>query len=195
MPFLKQKIALANLRLQSKGAYEVKPLKVTISSPSQETATESPVMKVETTERVEIKRRKSAIGNNVMKNYCRAFFNFGISSMVDPYLVCPEEGESLSPEVFKRILNSKKAKLNCIKTLRSLLLHDNRDSKEMRVFKIVFQRVCLVFLKFFCANWIFNSKVADKMKHLKYRGKMLRRVQNPQYFTYLEDFTKKEKQD
>ncbi len=195
MPFLKQKIALANLRLQSKEAHEVKPLKLIISSPSQETATESPIMEVETTDRAEIKRRKSAIGNNVMKNYCRAFFNFGISNMVDPYLVCQEGGESLTPEAFKRILNSKKAKLNCIKTLRSLLLPDNRDSKEMRVFKVVFQRICLVFLKFFCANWIFNSKVADKMKHLKYRGKMLRRVQNPQYFTYLEDFTKKERQN
>jgi len=136
-------------------------------------------------------RKRACMGNNIMKNYCRALVNFGLSPMAEPYLKCEEE--FLSHDAFKAILEAKKKKVNCIKTLRGLLLQDGRESRDMRAFKTIFQKVCLAFLKFFCVNWIFNSKVADRMKHLKYRGKMLRRVQNPQYFTYLEDFGKKEK--
>ncbi len=69
-------------------------------------------------------------------------------------------------------------------------MKENRDSREMKAFKPMFQYVCEVFLKYFCVNWVFHSKVEDKVKHLKYRGKILRRIQNPELFTYLEEFKK-----
>ncbi len=194
MGILKKKVAMANMRRQQQQAIQSCSI---IEIPSLSFPLEqhqNPLkQEVETPKRG---RRKCAIGNNIMKNYCRALVNFGISPMAEAY-VKQEEGEGpiITPEAFRAILNSKKKKVNCIKTLRALLLNDGRDSKEMRAFKPIFQRVCIVFLKFFCANWIFNSKVADKMKHLKYRGKMLRRVQNPQFFTYLEDSSKKSQSD
>jgi len=197
MRILKKKVAMANLRRQQlQAAQSLSIFEIpTLSFPLKQDQNSLAELKqeVQTPKRG---RRKCAFGNNIMKNYCRALVNFGISPMAEPY-VKQEEGETtiISPETFRSILNSKKKKVNCIKTLRALLLNDGRDSKEMRAFKPVFQRVCIVFLKFFCANWIFNSKVADKMKHLKYRGKMLRRVQNPQYFTYLEDFSQKSHSD
>ena len=189
MRILKQKVARALQYHQN--LLESKKSQALFTFPSHP-ITSSPVSLSQEDAPVKAKGRKRAcIGNNIMKNYCRALVNFGLSPMAEPYLKCEEE--FLSRETFKAILEAKKKKVNCIKTLRSLLLQDGRESRDMRAFKTIFQRVCLAFLKFFCVNWIFNSKVADKMKHLKYRGKMLRRVQNPQYFTYLEDFGKREK--
>ncbi len=138
-----------------------------------------------------VKRRKrSSMGNNIMKNYCRAFVNFGLSDLANPYLNKREE-IMISTQRFRQILEAKKRKVNCIKSLRSLLLHVKHESREMDAFKCEFQRLCEVFLKYFCVNWIFHSKVADKIKHLHYRGKMLRRIQNPEFFTYLEEFGKR----
>jgi len=195
MSILKQKIAQALLRRQQlEETLKAKTVSFMENSPSFHSYNESPSEALsEQTQTSRRGRRKSAVGNNIMKNYCRALVNFGLSTMAEPYMKGEDDQPTLSDETFRAILNSKKKKVNCIKTLRALLLHDGRDSKEMKIFKPVFQSVCLAFLKFFCANWIFNSKVADKMKHLKYRGKMLRRVQNPQFFTYLEDITKSEK--
>lgn len=137
-------------------------------------------------------KRRIAYGNNIMKNYCRALVNFALSSMAVPYLPKNLEGATISYEKFHQMLSQKKKTINCIKSLRNYLLQSTTDTADMRAFKIMFQRTSEVFLKYFCANWIFNSKVEDRMKHLKYRGKMLRRVQNPEHFTYLEDFVKKE---
>jgi len=64
----------------------------------------------------------------------------------------------------------------------------NEVSEEELNLKKVFQEICIIFLKFFCVNWLYNSKISEKIAHLKYRFKLLRRVRNPQYFTYLKDF-------
>jgi len=130
------------------------------------------------------KRRRGSSGNNIMKNYCRAMINFGLSDIVSPYLI-NEAQNGLSFERFQQILNCKKRNVNCIKGLRNLLLEERRSSKEMREWKAMFQKCCEVFLKYFCVNWIFQSRVDDKMKHLRYRGRILRRVQNPAYFQFL----------
>jgi len=136
------------------------------------------------------RRRRISAGNNIMKNYCRALINFGLSDVVGPYLIDAAEN-GVSCERFQQILHCKKRSVNCIKGLRSLLLHERRESKEMKEWKTMFQRSCEAFLKYFCVNWVFHSKIDDKLKHLRYRGRILRRVQNPEYFTYLEDFAKK----
>jgi len=136
-------------------------------------------------------RKRSSMGNNIMKNYCRAFVNFALSDLANPYLAHRSQESTLSTQRFRQILENKKKKVNCIKSLRGLLLHDKKESKEMEAFKEEFQKLCEVFLKYFCVNWIFHSKVSDRIKHLQYRGKMLRRIQNPEFFTYLEEFGKR----
>jgi len=133
------------------------------------------------------KRSKRSFGNNVMKNYSAAMKHFALSHIAVAYLSELPEIEIVSHETFRSILISKK-KVNCIKTLRKLLLQEEGDSRETREFKTLFQKSCLVFIKFFSINWIFNSKLTERSKYLHYRGKLLRRIQNPQYFTYLEDF-------
>jgi len=76
---------------------------------------------------------------------------------------------------------------NCIKKLREMLLMGADEGEEDLEFKITFQKICIVFLKFFCANWLYDSKIAEKVMHLKCPFKIMRRGRTPQYFTYLKD--------
>jgi len=135
------------------------------------------------------KPRRSTIGNNIMKNYARAMVNFALSPMALSYLNRLVQKGSMPINTFLEVLEGRKEKIHCIKSLRTMMLVENTDSKETADFKKIFQGICAVFLKFFCVNWIYNSKVSDKTKHLKYRHKILRRVQSPEHFTYLEDFS------
>jgi len=132
-------------------------------------------------------------GNNVMKNYARAMVNFSLSALADPYLERMKEKYVLNSGEFKKTLRGYKAKVNCIKHLRQVLLVVDDDSEEMKTFKRVFQELCIVFVKYFSVNWIYHGKMFERNKYLQYRGKMLRRVQNPEYFTYLESFVEKNK--
>jgi len=197
MRFLKNKIAraleLSELRSASKTASESSSSSSPQSQP-QEFASklrtrfkEQPAVS-KSEEKVRHKKR-SAVGNNIMKNYSRAMINFGLSEMIRPYMEDKNE-TGMSYERFRQILNFKKRNVNCIRGLRCLLLEDKRDSAEIREWKTMFQRCCEVFLKYFCVNWIFNSKIGDRLRHLKYRGKILRRVRNPESFTNLESFAR-----
>lgn len=125
---------------------------------------------------------------NVMKNYSRAFVNFAISDLATPYLTEFLQEEAFNIDAFRKILNEQKEKINCIKNLRELLLVNEDDTSEILAFKAAFKSICEVFIKYFSVNWIYNSKVGDKRAHLSYRFKILRRVQQPEYFTYLESF-------
>jgi len=135
--------------------------------------------------------KKRSRGNNVMKNYAKAMVKFSLSSLADPYLEKMRTKYLIVPGSFKRTLLGYKPKVNCINNLRGILLVINNDTQEIKTFKLVFQEMCIIFMKFFCVNWIYNGRMSEKSKYLEYRGKILRRVQNPEHFTYLESFVKK----
>jgi len=128
---------------------------------------------------------------NIIKNYSRALTTFALSSMALSYLetIIAKEGSLLTLKDFLDFVKENKKRVNCIKNLREMLLVSPYDNKKIACMKKVFTRICEIFLKFFSVNWIYNSKISDKMMHMKYRFKMLRRVRNPEYFTYLEGFT------
>ena len=134
---------------------------------------------------------KRSKGNNVMKNYARAMVRFALSELADPYLERMKGKYTMNAEIFKNTLLSFKAKVNCIKHLRDILLVSEKDSEEMKTFKRIFQDLCIIFMKYFSVNWIYHGKMLEKEKYLHYRGKMLRRVQDPVHFTYLESFVEK----
>ena len=186
MRFLKNKIARALQLAQSHQASE-SDLKTSVTLKTQQGTPDMEILPQDSPQQGCPRKRKTPSGNNIMKNYARALVNFGLSPLARPYLI----NEDLSYEKFKQTLKAKRKNVNCIKGLRGLLLQERRDSKDMRVFKMMFQRSCEAFLKYYSVNWIFHSKVDDKLKHLSYRGKILRRVRNPEYFTYLEDFVRR----
>jgi len=72
-----------------------------------------------------------------------------------------------------------------------LVIDESQDSEEVKAFKGLFKESCRAFLKYFWVNWIYNSKLENRSKYLTYRGRLLRRVENPEWFTYLETFVGK----
>jgi hypothetical protein len=126
---------------------------------------------------------------NIMKNYSRILTSFALSNLSLPYLTPLLHDHNIELAQFSEFVRDRKSAANCIKGLRDLLLLvKETDSEEVSTMKKVFQEICVVFLKFFCVNWIFSGKVIDKAAHLNYRHKILRRIKSPALFTHLEDF-------
>ena len=117
---------------------------------------------------------------NIVKNYGKALCSFGSSSIAHLYIENIIEKENLSsvkiPE-FMNYIKAEKEKVNSINSLRKLLVVDAEDNEEIAAYKKIFKEVSVVFLKYFAANWIYSGKLLHKSAHLKFRFKMLRRVQ------------------
>ena len=194
MRFLKTKVARA-LKCRELEAQKLKAesLKDTTSTYSQEDYSECSV--VDQTFKKNIPSKLSAgnplSSNNVMKNYSRALTNFALSDIAQPYVESSLKSHGIARVYFYRFIRKDKQKMNCIQSLRNKLLIYPSDVENVAKCKKVFQAVCEVFLKYFSVNWIFSSKVNDRMTHLKYRFKILRRVRDPEHFTYLKEFKKK----
>lgn len=183
MRYLKQKIIKAreskSLRKQPE-ILEVPEVQVKIEI--------SPQVKIEENF-VKKNKPKRSPGNNVMRNYATAMVKFALSKFAEPFLSSSPLLRVMSLQVFRDILVERRRKINCILRFRELLPSDkSQDSEEVRAFKGLFREACRAFLKYFWVNWIYNSKLEDKSKYLKYRGKLLRRIENPEQFTYLESF-------
>jgi len=133
-------------------------------------------------------KKKANTSINIMKNYCRGIINFALSRIAIKYLMPLLLEQKSDLETFRKFIHSRKNKINCIKQLRKALLAIQEDNVEITAMKNIFKEITIIFLKFFAPNWIYNSKISDKYAHLSYRFKILRRVKNPQHFTYLHGF-------
>jgi len=139
-----------------------------------------------------VHRREAISNKNIVKNYSRAMVNFALSNMAVVYLEKIIKNEpAFNMEGFKKFMEEQREEITSIKRLRDILMLCREDGQQLISYKRVFKALSLVFIKKFSVNWIYSSKIADKLIHVKYRFKMLRRVQNPEYFTYLEDFAHK----
>ena len=129
-------------------------------------------------------------GEKIVRNYAKALVSFASCTMAVPYLTAiihKEEncGNKLDVKLFQRYIKTKKQKTVNISRLRALLLVQARDSDTTKMYKHLFSEISVVFIKYFAVNWIFSGRVKYREDHLKYRLKMLRRIRNPEYFTYL----------
>jgi len=201
MRYLKQKIAKSNQSHKSPRSSEASEASESLKKEHDSSENMSIKQEFEIQVKIEIPyeafikeghikkgKPKRSLGNNVMKNYAGAMIHFARSSIAEPYLAKTSAIQEMSIYTFREILRMKRKNTNCIKRFRKLLLIEDKDSQQARLFKCLFQEACKVFLKFFSVNWIYNSRLSEKSKYLKYRLKLLRRVQNPENFTYLEDF-------
>ena len=82
-------------------------------------------------------------------------------------------------------MNQAKNKIAGIDSFKSLFVVGENDDSETAIFKQLFGMLGEVFIKYFSVNWIIHGRVTNKLVYLKYRGKMLRRIQNPESFTYI----------
>ncbi len=131
---------------------------------------------------------------NIVKNYGKALCAFASSNIAIPYLqnIASKHGfSSHIVEGFIMYIRERKEKVNSIESLKRLLIVMDGDSREEQEYKVLFKEISIIFLKYFSANWIFSGKLMHKKDHLRFRFKMLRRIQDPEHFTYLKSSGKK----
>jgi hypothetical protein len=122
---------------------------------------------------------------NISINYGKAIISFAISHVALPYLAEFFDDFDYCYSRFVNFLKDCRKRMNGMHALKSFLIVEKKDDEEMRQFKYVFQKISEVFINYFSINWITYGKVSEKLVYLKYRSKMLRRIKNPEMFTYI----------
>ena len=123
---------------------------------------------------------------NIVKNYGRAICAFAVSKLARPYILDFSEKHGIIMNDFIQHVQNMKSKIDGLVHFRSLLLKEKDDDLTILAYKNLFKEISEIFIKYFSVNWIFHSKVHYKNAHLKFRFKVLRRIQNPEFFTYLQ---------
>jgi hypothetical protein len=124
---------------------------------------------------------KLSESKNVPKIYGQSIFNFARRHRQFVGQVLARSGGDAA--AFDRFVQQFKNSTNSIEELRRLWLEcpQNRFSREMRV-------ISAEFLRKQSLSQIFNSRIENFGKHLKYRRKMLEAISRPQLFTQMKDF-------
>ena len=200
------------LKLKIRACHQAKLNSVTKSPLSSEKiAPKSPKKQISQTKaKSEPKRRQRLKGDcftpkiylqtkNIVTNFGKAIATFALSGLALPYvqpiLEKTELEESIEVEDVVNFVQSQKSNINSIAGFRALLLIQETDSKKIVSCKKCFQMVAETFIKYFSVNWIVHGRVTYKLEHLKFRYKMLRRIQNPEQFTYLKGYNEKPKKN
>jgi len=205
MPYLKNKIAKAILK-NTQSSDDLNPVKVEYTDEKQQLVKiEEPAQPKQTktkakpapkktsknqkpTEEISasiLQAKKTAnSAKNIVKNFGRAMVTFAISKLAVPYIEDKLRELNLEYHVFQSYLFQRKENMDGISSLRALILIEDSDDESTKAIKRAFQYTGEIFIKYFSLNWIYNSKLGDKLVHVKSRFKILRRIQNPQYFTY-----------
>lgn len=130
---------------------------------------------------------------NIVLNYGRAISSFAVSNLALSYLEPLLGQEGVTLENFKEFVMKMKKQIGGICSFRSLLMTSECSCEEEVKYKRIYRELAEIFIKMFSVNWISHGKMGHKDTYLKYRFKMLRRVRNPEWFTYLKGDRKKKR--
>lgn len=122
---------------------------------------------------------------NMAMNYGKAIASFLASHICLPYLDPQLEQTGVRYLEFIQFIDRSKAAIRSITNFRHLLIVTDKDDAKLAACKRILKALSEVFIKYFSVNWIIHGKVTNKLVYLKYRSKMLRRIQNPENFTYI----------
>ena len=121
---------------------------------------------------------------NIVKNYGKNCASFAIGDLGFKYLAQKLTNDEITR--FKAYIRVRIPTITNISKFREMLLANQNDEPEIIKFKQTFQKICEIFVEDYSINWIFHSpRISDVKGHIFARGKMLRRIQNPTYFTYI----------
>lgn len=185
MRFLKNKILMANEALKKRLCL-IKPISSNITPiiVAQEVP-KSLASKIKPRAPKKKNEGQCSDTKNITINYGKAIISFATSSLALPYLKPLLQRFEITLGDFISFISPSKSGIGSIGSLRNLLLIFQDDLERVVACKKVFRLIGEIFIKFFSVNWIIHGKVVHKMTYLKYRSKMLRRIQNPEYFTYI----------
>jgi len=128
---------------------------------------------------------KVKITKNIVINYGRAISTFATSKLADPYLKPLLLEHQVQKKDFQGYVKSMKDNIGGISSFRQMLVTLEEDSKDVLAYKKTFAALAEIFIKYFSVNWITHGRMGHKDVYLKYRFKMLRRIKDPEKFTYL----------
>ena len=140
-----------------------------------------------TKEELRAERRLKQDSKNVVKNFGKAMSAFCLTDVAKPSRDNLLNKYQISFEVFKDFVIKYKDQIDSIGSFREMLLPSLADSDQTCSAKSVFRELSELFVRDFAVNWIFSSKSNQRATLLKYRFKILRRVQDPIKFTYLKN--------
>ena len=205
MSILKQKVLACRLAKMKTSTTESSSPESSITSPSSEVNTKS--QKGNKARNSHAKQRQRVQGStitpkcylqtkNIVTNFGKAIATFASSDLAVTYLIPlfhkqKENGHDIQIADFLTFVKQAKGTIGSIDGLKSLLLVKEIDEPREIAFKEVFQSIAEVFIKYFSVNWITHGRVTYKLEHLKFRQKMLRRVQNPELFFNLKNSKEK----
>ena len=123
---------------------------------------------------------------NIAINYGQAIISFALSKLAVPYLQPHCDKEDLRISDFDAFVRQSRKMVGGISGFRALLMvNDGVDDEKTIKFKKLFQVISEIFIKYFSVNWITHGRMTHKLVYLKFRSKMLRRVRNPEHFSYI----------
>jgi len=122
---------------------------------------------------------------NIIINYGNAIAAFALSRLAVPYLQPYVDNGQIKLKDFTDFVTQAKAKITGLEGFKSLLVIHDDESEDVVTYKNIFKALCEVFIKYFSVNWIIHGRVSNKLVYLKCRFNMMRRIQNPDQFTYL----------
>jgi len=175
MRYLKNKIA------QAKAFRDLQLKRKELGSPSSDRKNKE-ILK---TKKSDSEREDGKATKNIAQNFGRAICTFVASAVAEPYLIPLLEKERVTLAEFRNHMNQIKDSIKGLCHFREALLISDKDSFQVQAFKRLFCSIGEIFIKYFSVNWIFNGKMNYRKAYLKYRFKMLRRIQSPELFTYL----------
>ena len=122
---------------------------------------------------------------NIVINYGKAIASFATSYIAVEYLQSALQKENVALDDFVSFVKEIIHRIAGTASLGSLLLIGREDNLNTVACKKIFQMISEVFIKYFSVNWIMHTKLTQKLVYLKFRSKMLRRVQNPELFAHV----------
>ncbi len=132
---------------------------------------------------------------HIIKNYGKALCTFACSDIAKPYLEDILKHEYISKVItvqdFQVFIKGKRDIVDSMKSIRDMLLIKQSENKVLVAYKKMFQKISIIFIKYFSINWIFQGKMKHKQIYVNSRFKILRRIQDPQHFTYFQAFAKR----
>ena len=130
----------------------------------------------------------NADSKNIVKNYGKALCAFASSRIALPYIlniIAKNRYDYINVPQFMATMKLKKETTNSMASFRKLLIAEDEGNEVERTQIKLFKELSVIFIKYFSVNWIYSGRLLHKRAHLKFRFKMLRRIENPEYFTYL----------
>ena len=132
---------------------------------------------------------------NMIRNYGKAICSFAVNTIALPYIeniLEQEQITEISLTDFFDFVRWRRSKIETINTFKESVYPAENDGDKHRNFKKLLFSLAEVFMKHYCVNWIYSSKLGNKMEHLKYRFRFLRMLKSPVFFANVKSVIKKE---